>query len=57
MVKAGCRGTINTMSISQHRARKRFGQNFLQDAGVIDNIVRAINPRPEDHLVEIGPGV
>ena len=56
MVKAGCRGTINTMSISQHRARKRFGQNFLQDAGVIDNIVRAINPRPEDHLVEIGPG-
>jgi 16S rRNA (adenine1518-N6/adenine1519-N6)-dimethyltransferase len=44
------------MSKPQHRARKRFGQNFLQDHGVIDNILRAINPRPEDHLVEIGPG-
>ena len=40
----------------KHRARKRFGQNFLQDTGVIDNIVRAINPQPDDHLVEIGPG-
>ncbi len=44
------------MSKLQHRARKRFGQNFLQDSGIINNIVRAINPRPEDHVVEIGPG-
>lgn len=36
--------------------RKRFGQNFLQDYGVIDKIVRAIAPRPEHLLVEIGPG-
>lgn len=56
MVKPGCRGTINTMNRPQHRARKRFGQNFLQDAGVINDIVRAINPRAEEHLVEIGPG-
>lgn len=41
---------------SPHRARKRFGQNFLHDAGVISQIVATIHPRPEQHLVEIGPG-
>jgi len=40
-----------------HQARKRFGQNFLHDPGVIERIVRAINPRPEDAIVEIGPGL
>lgn len=40
-----------------HTARKRFGQNFLNDQNVIDCIVSAINPRPQDHLVEIGPGL
>ena len=40
----------------QHKARKRFGQNFLHDAGVIDRIIRAVAPREGDHLVEIGPG-
>lgn len=40
-----------------HQARKRFGQNFLQDPGVIERIVRAINPRPDDVMVEIGPGL
>ena len=39
-----------------HRARKRFGQNFLQDSGIIQQIVNAIHPLAEDHLVEIGPG-
>lgn len=39
-----------------HRARKRFGQNFLHDASVIDRITAAVQPRPEQHLVEIGPG-
>jgi len=39
-----------------HRARKRFGQNFLHDPIVIQKIVNAIAPRPDDHLVEIGPG-
>ena len=37
-------------------ARKRFGQNFLHDSQVIDHIVEAIDPRPEQSLVEIGPG-
>ncbi len=41
----------------QHQARKRFGQNFLHDAGVIDRIVGSIAPRPDDNLVEIGPGM
>lgn len=40
----------------RHQARKRFGQNFLHDQTVIDKIIASINPKPEDHLVEIGPG-
>ncbi|RRJ83369.1 16S rRNA (adenine(1518)-N(6)/adenine(1519)-N(6))-dimethyltransferase RsmA [Aestuariirhabdus litorea] len=40
----------------EHRARKRFGQNFLHDAGVINRIIRSIAPKTGDHLVEIGPG-
>ncbi len=39
-----------------HRARKRFGQNFLHDPGIIQRIVNSIAPRPDEHLVEIGPG-
>ncbi len=40
-----------------HRPRKRFGQNFLHDPGVIGRIVTAIGPRPGDRMVEIGPGL
>ena len=40
-----------------HFARKRFGQNFLVDVGVIDSIVRAIGPEPGQRMVEIGPGL
>ena len=43
--------------MSRHVARKRFGQHFLVDAVVIDQIVRAIAPRPGQLLVEIGPGL
>ncbi len=43
--------------MKQHRARKRFGQHFLVDVGVIDAIVRAISPASDDTLVEIGPGL
>jgi len=39
-----------------HRARKRFGQNFLVDGNVIDRIVASIAPRPGERIVEIGPG-
>ena len=37
-------------------ARKRFGQHFLVDRAAVEAIVAAIDPRPTDHLVEIGPG-
>jgi 16S rRNA (adenine1518-N6/adenine1519-N6)-dimethyltransferase len=40
-----------------HRARKRFGQHFLADAGVVRAIVDAIAPRDGQHIVEIGPGL
>ncbi|MGL4959546.1 MAG: 16S rRNA (adenine(1518)-N(6)/adenine(1519)-N(6))-dimethyltransferase RsmA [Plesiomonas sp.] len=40
-----------------HRARKRFGQNFLNDLFVIDSIVAAINPRNDQAMLEIGPGL
>jgi len=40
----------------QHRARRRFGQNFLHDPGIIERIVGAIDPQPGQTLVEIGPG-
>lgn len=42
--------------MQEHRARKRFGQNFLHDQQIIDRIVKAITPKPEHLLVEIGPG-
>lgn len=38
------------------RARKRFGQNFLNDQNQIQKIVTAINPTPDQNLLEIGPG-
>lgn len=42
--------------MSQHKHKKRFGQNFLNNQQIIDQIVRAIHPQPTDHMVEIGPG-
>jgi len=45
--------TINT----RHKARKRFGQNFLVDRQIISAIISAIHPRSDDNLVEIGPGL
>ncbi|MEY4420745.1 MAG: ribosomal small subunit methyltransferase [Pseudomonadota bacterium] len=41
----------------KHIARKRFGQHFLTDGAIIDGIVDAIDPRPGDPMVEIGPGL
>jgi 16S rRNA (adenine1518-N6/adenine1519-N6)-dimethyltransferase len=48
---------MNRKVTQGHRARKRFGQNFLNDDVVISAIVRAINPLPTNALVEIGPGL
>ena len=41
----------------KHIARKRFGQHFLTDGGIIDSIVNAINPEAGQPVVEIGPGL
>lgn len=38
------------------RPRKRFGQHFLHDRNIIGRIVAALAPRPDDHIIEIGPG-
>jgi 16S rRNA (adenine1518-N6/adenine1519-N6)-dimethyltransferase len=43
--------------MSQHIARKRFGQNFLVDRQVIADIVNAVAPQRGDRVVEIGPGL
>lgn len=40
-----------------HQARKRFGQNFLADPHYVARIVDAVDPKPGDNLVEIGPGL
>lgn len=40
-----------------HQARKRFGQHFLVDSGMIHLIIKAIDPQPQDALIEIGPGL
>ncbi|TFW15012.1 16S rRNA (adenine(1518)-N(6)/adenine(1519)-N(6))-dimethyltransferase RsmA [Massilia arenosa] len=41
----------------KHIARKRFGQNFLTDDYILNNIIDSIGPRPGDTMVEIGPGL
>ncbi len=41
----------------KHIARKRFGQHFLTDGGIIDAIVQEIAPKPGQRMVEIGPGL
>ncbi|MDO8962004.1 MAG: 16S rRNA (adenine(1518)-N(6)/adenine(1519)-N(6))-dimethyltransferase RsmA [Methylophilus sp.] len=41
----------------KHLAKKRFGQNFLTDQAVIQSLVDAISPQPDDLMVEIGPGL
>ena len=39
-----------------HRARRRYSQNFLHDPGTIGRIIEAIDPRPADQIIEVGPG-
>jgi 16S rRNA (adenine1518-N6/adenine1519-N6)-dimethyltransferase len=39
-----------------HTLRKRFSQNFLEDRGIVRQIIAAIDPRRDDRIVEIGPG-
>jgi len=46
-----------TAGQGRHQARKRFGQHFLADGAVVEAIVEAIDPRPGQAIVEIGPGL
>jgi len=44
------------LPFGSHRPRKRFGQHFLHEKGVLEKLVDAIQPAPSDFIVEIGPG-
>lgn len=44
-------------SSSTHKAKKRFGQNFLIDKSVINRVVDCIQPQSDDLMIEIGPGL
>ena len=39
-----------------HTPRKRFGQNYLQDAGIINSIISSLHIKKNEHFIEIGPG-
>lgn len=56
---SGYNSTQTTLQVIdvRHSPRKRFGQNFLHNNHVIENILRAINPQPDDNILEIGPGL
>ena len=51
------RAALSARSPLQHRPRKRFGQHFLTDAGVLQAMVDLLDPQPGQPLVEIGPGL
>jgi 16S rRNA (adenine1518-N6/adenine1519-N6)-dimethyltransferase len=42
--------------LSSHRPRKRFGQHFLHERGILEKIIEAVAPTKDDFIVEIGPG-
>ena len=44
-------------AVLDHAPRKRFGQNFLADPHYVGRIVAAVDPKPGEHVVEIGPGL
>jgi 16S rRNA (adenine1518-N6/adenine1519-N6)-dimethyltransferase len=46
-----------TRVVDDHAARRRFGQNFLAEAHYAERIVAAVDPRPGERIVEIGPGL
>ena len=44
------------IDLPHHSTKKSLGQHFLHEVGVVERIVRAIDPKPQQNLVEIGPG-
>lgn len=51
------RSNFTPTFLVKHIPRKRFGQHFLADGGIIEDIVNAIDPQPGQAMVEIGPGL
>jgi len=47
---------LSLVKSNEPNAKKRFGQHFLRDTGVLDRIIRWINPCPENFFLEIGAG-
>ncbi len=43
--------------MQKYKTKKRFGQHFLHDQGVIQKLIYEINPQVDDNIVEIGPGL
>lgn len=43
--------------MSRHRARRRFGQNFLHDTSILRRMMASIDPQPGQCCIEIGPGL
>ncbi|UDG81219.1 Ribosomal RNA small subunit methyltransferase A [Candidatus Hartigia pinicola] len=48
---------MNNRVYQRHLARKRFGQHFLIDQYIINSIINAIHPQPDQSIIEIGPGL
>lgn len=43
--------------MTTHKPKKKFGQNFLVDKNLTHKIIDAFNPKPEEYILEIGPGL
>ncbi|MEE9303870.1 MAG: 16S rRNA (adenine(1518)-N(6)/adenine(1519)-N(6))-dimethyltransferase RsmA [Thiotrichaceae bacterium] len=43
--------------MQKYQTKKRFGQHFLHDQSIVQNIVSSIHPKPDDQIIEIGPGL
>jgi 16S rRNA (adenine1518-N6/adenine1519-N6)-dimethyltransferase len=50
------KANIHPSSFSPNPSKRRFGQNFLVDGGVVDRIINAVSPRTDETIIEIGAG-
>jgi len=53
---AGSKPDFHPSSFILHPSKRRFGQNFLVDRNIVDRIIAAVEPRPDETITEIGPG-
>ena len=42
--------------MKEHIFKKKYGQNFLNDQGILQKIYKSISPNPNDLIIEVGPG-